>query len=277
MVDIWYYSGMNPSVDPAPSFPRGLLADDALPLYAQVATRLWADLSAHGAQVGDRLPSERTLATRYAVSRVTLRAALTELSARGMVESAAARGWFVTRHAAVPNPADVETPDTAGKRTHAVEGFADYAAKHGLTTSSRVLHSTVRPATVSEAEKLRIGPGAPLFEMRRLRSIDGQVVVVEHNRLPLSLCPALAETDFTTASLFATLRSADPPQLPRVAEYSVEARLPDTTERELLEIDDATPVLLALQLAFNQDGRPLELTLAIYRGDRYRFQGTISS
>ncbi|MCL2553441.1 MAG: GntR family transcriptional regulator, partial [Actinomycetia bacterium] len=164
MVDIWYYSGMTPSADPAPSLPRGLLADDALPLYAQVATRLWADLAAHGAQVGDRLPSERTLATRYAVSRVTLRAALTELSARGMVESAAARGWFVTRHAAVPAPApaEVETPDTAGRRAHAVEGFADYAAKHGLTTSSRVLHSTVRPATVSEAERLRIGPGAPV-------------------------------------------------------------------------------------------------------------------
>ncbi|MBY8876154.1 GntR family transcriptional regulator [Actinacidiphila acidipaludis] len=268
---------MTSSVDPVPSLPRGLLADDALPLYAQVAGRLWADLSSHGARVGDRLPSERTLATRYGVSRVTLRAALTELSDRGMVESAAARGWFVTRHAAATKPGDAGTPEPPGARSHAVEGFADYAAKHGLTTRSRVLHSAVRPATVSEAEKLRIGPGAALFEMRRLRYIDEQVVVVEHNRLPLALCPALADTDFTTASLFATLRKADPPQLPRVAEYSVEARLPDATERELLEINDATPVLLALQLAYNQDGRPLELTLAIYRGDRYRFQGSITS
>ncbi|CAG6390668.1 Transcriptional regulator, GntR family [Actinacidiphila cocklensis] len=275
MVVIWYASGMTASEDHSSPLPRGLLADGALPLYARVAARLWDDIAAHGARTGDRLPSERTLATRYGVSRVTMRAALTELAARGMVESAAARGWFVTRHAEAPSPGRTEPADVPGAGT--VEGFADYAAKHGLTTRSRVLQSAVRPATVSEAEKLRIAPGATLFEMRRLRSIDGQVVVVEHNRLPLALCPALAETDFTTASLFATLRRAEPPQLPRLAEYSVEARVPDPTERELLEITDATPVLYALQLAFNQDGRPLELTLAVYRGDRYRFQGSITS
>jgi GntR family transcriptional regulator len=273
---------MTISEEPVSPFPRGLLADGALPLYAQVAGRLWDEISAHGARTGDRLPSERTLATRYGVSRVTMRAALTELAERGMVESAAARGWFVARLAVAPTPHDAgggaaaAAAEASGARG-TVEGFADYAAKHGLTTRSRVLQSTIRPATVSEAEKLRIGPGATVFEMRRLRYLDDQVVVVEHNRLPLALCPALAETDFTTASLFATLRSADPPQLPRLAEYSVEARMPDATERELLEITDATPVLLALQLAFNQDGRPLELTLAIYRGDRYRFQGSITS
>jgi Transcriptional regulators len=275
MVLIWYASGMPPSESPS-TFPRGLLAADALPLYAQVAARLWDDASADGARAGDRLPSERTLAARYGVSRVTMRAALTELADRGMVESAAARGWFVARPAGPVVPGD-GTEDSGGGDGHTVEGFADYAAKHGLTTRSRVLESVVRPATVGEAEALRMGPGATLFEMRRLRFLEEQVVVLEHNRLPLALCPALAETDFTTASLFGTLRGAQPPQLPQVADYSVEARQPDAEERELLEITDATPVLLAHQLAFNQDGRPLELTLAIYRGDRYRFRASITS
>ena len=110
-----------------------------------------------------------------------------------------------------------------------------------------------------------------------LKRYDDQVVVVEHNRLPLALCPALAETDFTESSLYATLRSAKPAQLPRVADYSAEARQPDAAERELLEITDATPVLVAHQLSFNQDGRPLELTLHVYRGDRYRFRASITS
>ncbi|WP_030183387.1 GntR family transcriptional regulator [Streptomyces sp. NRRL S-813] len=268
-----------PTSDASPHLPQSLLTDDALPLYAQVAARLWGDVSADGARVGDRLPSERTLAARYEVSRVTMRAALMDLAARGMVESAAARGWFVAQSAAVPLQAAGDAPDVPGTGTgaHTVEGFADYAAKHGLTTRARVLHSVVRPATVSEAETLRVGPGAALFEMRRLRFLDGQVVVLEHNRLPLALCPALAETDFTEASLFATLRGAEPPQNPQVADYSVEARQPDPTERDLLEITDATPVLVAYQLAYNQDSRPLELTLAVYRGDRYHFRASITS
>ncbi|MFE2028891.1 GntR family transcriptional regulator [Streptomyces hygroscopicus] len=257
--------------------PQSLLTDDALPLYALVAARLWADVSADGARAGDRLPSERTLAARYGVSRVTMRSALRDLAARGMVESAAARGWFVAQSTAFPVQAGTDAPDVPGTGARTVEGFADYAAKHGLATHSRVLRSTVRPATVAEAETLRVGPGAALFEMRRLRFLDDQVVVLEHNRLPLTLCPALAETDFTKASLFATLRGAEPAQLPRVADYSVEARQPDPTERDLLEITDATPVLVAYQLAYNQDGRPLELTLAVYRGDRYHFRASITS
>jgi GntR family transcriptional regulator len=269
-----------PAPETAPSrLPQGLLTDDALPLYAQVAARLWTDVSAEGARPGDRLPSERALAARYAVSRVTMRAALAEQAARGMIESAPARGWFMARPAAVPEQRRGGAPQIPGTGTgaHTVEGFADHAAKHGLTARARVLHSAVRPATVAEAETLRVAPGAALFEMRRLRFLDGQVVVLEHNRLPLALCPVLAETDFTAASLFATLRGAEPPQNPQVAEYSVEARQPDGTERELLEITDATPVLVAYQLAYNQDGRPLELTLAAYRGDRYRFRAAITS
>jgi GntR family transcriptional regulator len=130
---------------------------------------------------------------------------------------------------------------------------------------------------VSEAETLRIGPGAPLFEMSRLRYLDGLVVVLEHNRLPLALCPALETTDFAAASLYATLRRADPPQLPRVADYSVEAREPQPEERGLLELSERTPVLVAEQLAFNQHGKPLEHTVAIYRGDRYRFRASITN
>ncbi|MFB6551012.1 GntR family transcriptional regulator [Streptomyces sp. NPDC056405] len=273
--------------------PRGLLDADALPLYAQVAARLMDDITAGGARGGDRLPSERDLASRYAVSRVTMRSALGDLAARGVIESSPARGWFLTGagagsgagagtegasagpvgpHAAAPAaPAAPGAP--AGR---SVQGFADYALRHGLSVRTRVLDSAVRPAAVQEAEELRIAPGAALFEMRRLRYLDDLVVVVEHNRLPLALCPRLAETDFGRASLYATLRTANPGQFPRVADYSVEARQPTTEERELLEIADVTPVLVATQLAYNQEARPLELTVAIYRGDRYRFRASIT-
>ncbi|WP_030904420.1 GntR family transcriptional regulator [Streptomyces sp. NRRL F-5126] len=258
--------------------PRGLLSDDALPLYLRIAARLADDIAAGGARDGDRLPSERALAARYDVSRVTMRSALGELAARGMIESSAARGWFLAA-AGATGATDSQAPSAFASdpaQGHTVRGFADYAREHHLPTHAKVLYSKVRPATVQEAERLRVGPGAALFEMRRLRYLDGLVVVVEHNRLPLALCPLLSETDFTTDSLFATLRRATPPQLPRVAAYSVEARQPDGEERELLEIDDGTPVLVATQLAFNQDSRPLELTVATYRGDRYRFQGSIT-
>jgi GntR family transcriptional regulator len=256
---------MNPSG--LASLPRGLLTDDALPLYGRTAARLWDEVLASHAQTGDRLPSERALALRYEVSRVTLRAALTELENRDKVRSSPARGWFI---------ADVGRSNVERPTSHTVQGFADYALEHGLVTRSRVLESTVRPTSVAEAETLRVAPGTGLFEMRRVRYLDGLVVVLEHNRVPLTLCPALADTDFTTASLFATLRAASPPQLPRTAQYSVEARHPNAQELALLEVDESIPMLVATQMALNQDGRPLEWTVATYRGDRYRFRASIT-
>lgn len=255
--------------------PQGLLSGDALPLYTQVAGRLLDDIAEKGARPGDRLPSERALATRYGVSRVTLRSALNELAERAVIESSPARGWFLAEGYERVAPAPL-SPSPGPAAAQSVQGFADYAEQHGFRIRAEVLESEVRPATVREAERLRIGPGADLFEMRRVRYLDDRVVVLEHNRLPLELCPLLAETDFSKDSLFATLRRADPPQLPRVADYSVEARQPTDVERELLEITDATPVLVATQLAFNQYSQPLELTAAIYRGDRYHFRASIT-
>ncbi|MET7970841.1 UTRA domain-containing protein [Micromonospora sp. NPDC005305] len=110
-----------------------------------------------------------------------------------------------------------------------------------------------------------------------MRFLDDLLVVLECNRLPLAACPALAETDFNIASLYATLRAADPPQLPRVADYSVEARHPKPREIELFKIGDTIPMLVATQLTFNQADRPIELTIQVYRGDCYRFRASITN
>jgi GntR family transcriptional regulator len=255
---------------PQRDLPRGLLAETALPLYGRTASRLLGDLRSGGARPGDRLPSERHLAERYGVSRVTMRAALVDLRERGMVASSASRGWFVEDLGVGTGPGAT----TAGAT---VQGLADFAAVHGLRVRARVLDIGVRPCTVEEAATLRVAPGSPLFELHRLRYLDDLVVVSEHNRVPLHFCPGLPDVDFSRASLYATLRQASPPQVPRVADYSVEARPPSGTEQELLEIDGSVPLLVATQLAFNQDGRPLEYTVAAYRGDRYRFTASITN
>lgn len=280
-----------------PPSPRSLV-HGARPLAQRTADRIVADLVAGGARTGDRLPSERVLSATYRVSRVTVRAALADLEQRHLVSPSPSRGWFLQVAPGWEGPAPGDghphalsavaagpLADAGGHGRVAaarsaradVQGFADFARSRGLVARARVLEQRVRPATVEEAAALRTAPGVPLFELRRLRSLEGLVVVWEHNLLPLSVCPALPDVDFATGGLYATLRSADPPVHPRVADYSVEARTATDAERELLQIDGPVPLLVARQLSYDQRGRPVELTTAAYRGDRYRFTASITS
>ncbi len=237
-------------------------------LHEGVAERIAGYVRSEGLGPHGRLPAERHLAGLFGVSRVTIRQALSTLEERGILYRSPSRGWFVSDEDAPP------PPRTSG--VHIVEGFADYARAHGLNAHARVLSSQVRPCTIQEAEALRMAPGAPLFELRRLRYLDDLVIALEHNRLVLSLCPSLPDIDFGTASLYATLRAANPPQIPAAAQYSVEARRPSAEEMALLESDETIPMLVATQLTHNQHGQPIELTVQSYRSDRYRFQATIT-
>lgn len=266
---VWYCSGMVAAVgaDQALRLPKGLLSPDALPLYDQVAAKLLADIAASEATPGDRLPSERSLCSGYEVSRVTLRSALRRLEDRGVIGSLPSRGWYVR-----------ERPHaTVESRPNYVLGFSDSAALQGLVSTSRVLSREVRPCTFEEAEPLRIAAGAPLFDLRRMRFLDGLVIALERNRLPVAVCPFISDVDFDRESLYQTLRTMDPPRIPSVADYSVEARTASTEEEELLEITQPVPLLVATQLAFDQQGVPIEFTKACYRGDRYRFRASIGS
>lgn len=244
-------------------------------LSEHVAKRLLGELTSNAMKPGDRLPSERILAGRYAVSRVTMRAALHSLESTGVITAAPSRGWFVNR----PQTQRSSRPEGMSWRSTSpqgrIPGFTEQAEERGLAVRSRVLRHQVRAADVTEADQLRMAPGGDLIDLLRVRYLDDVATVVEHNRLPLAICSALATTDFTTQSLYQTLATSTPPHIPMDAEYSVEARIATTDEAVLLELTEAIPVLVAQTLTRNIDGRPIELTSSAYRGDRYRYRAHI--
>ncbi|MDB4281455.1 GntR family transcriptional regulator, partial [Paraglaciecola sp.] len=55
-------------------------------LYAKITESLAADIFRGDYQLGDRLPSERDLATQFAVSRQTIREAMIALEVDGLIE-----------------------------------------------------------------------------------------------------------------------------------------------------------------------------------------------
>ena len=207
---------------------------------------------------GSRLPSEREIGERYQVSRVTVRKALEALEGDGVVESSKGVGWFVT----IPRPNEVENELTS---------FTEMAVARGLVATSRVVVARLRPATIDEAETLRVAPGADLAEIERVRMLDGLPVVVDWSVLPAARFPGLLDRDFETASLYRTLESEYGCEATS-ATYTMQAIAADSRQAELLGVVPGAPILSSAQVAFDQDGLPIQLCLFSYRGDRYRIQ-----
>jgi GntR family transcriptional regulator len=235
------------------------ISDASQPLYHRVYRQIAQEISGGALQPGARLPSERWFCDELGVSRATVRRAIEELIADGLVETRG-RGSFVTGEALV------EPPNT-------LMSLSELGRSRGLDATARVLTAAIRPATIDEAEAFGIAPGAELFELRRLRMLDGLPIAIDDNRIPLRLLPSAGDIDFTTASLYDAIEREGNP-LAR-ADYELEARAAGTQEAELLGLAPDAPVLFATTVAIGDDGRILDLGQTIYRADRYRFQATL--
>ena len=99
------------------------------------------------------------------VSRTTIRKAIAELRAAGLVRAVQGRGTFVTTQGLV------EPPNT-------LLSFSQLAAARGLQPGANLISSAIRGATLTEAEPLRIAPGAKVLDLVRLRTLDGIPVAI---------------------------------------------------------------------------------------------------
>ncbi|HJR98380.1 MAG TPA: GntR family transcriptional regulator [Actinomycetota bacterium] len=234
-----------------------------MPLYQQVQQAIGEHIAAGRLAPGQQLPSERQLCERFEISRVTARRALAALVGEGLIEASPGRGWFVS-DGHLSEPAD------------ALQSFTALARARGLEPTARVLRHEVRDATMDEAEGLQVAPGAQVLELERVRLLDGVPVAVHHCLIPLNLCPALADADYTEASVYEILRTKAH-IAPTLADCSLEAASAGPVIAPLLGLDGTEPVLVSRQTTFDERGDPIETSRVVYRGDRYRFRTKLTA
>lgn len=90
------------------------------PIYLQFAQHVAEDVLSGLYGPGERLPSVREFAERYAVNPNTIQRALCELDAQGLVHAARGSGWYVTEE-----PAHIERARQQEARALAERYLAD--------------------------------------------------------------------------------------------------------------------------------------------------------
>ncbi len=216
----------------------------------------------HGVfEAGSRLPAERTLAAQFGVSRATLRNALQRLSEEGLLESVLGSGWYVAPHVVGEPPSVLQT-------------FSEMARARGLRATAHVIGFETRPATLDEAEQLRIAPAADVLEIVRVRGMDETVIALDAAVLPLGVAGGLVGVDLEDQSLYARLEACCGVRIERSA-YAVRAEVADRRLAGLLGVTVGWPVLVGQEVGYVDSGRPVLLGLTHYRGDSYRFQADL--
>jgi GntR family transcriptional regulator len=228
-----------------------------IPLHHQVYLDLRAALDGGEWKAGQRLPTERDLASHYGCSLITVRRALSELTREQRIERTRGRGTFV-QHPRIDR-------DLAGTMS-----FTEEMQNRGLDPQTRVLAARAEPAGEAVAEALGIRPGAPTLYLERLRLASDQPLLLELVHLPSERFPGLLASDLETNSLYDLLTTRYGTRVVRARE-ALEPVLLHAREARLLGQQTRTPALLIEGVAFDADGHPVEFGRTFVRGDRTRY------
>jgi len=226
-------------------------------IYSQIAKLLKEEIASF-LTPGECLSSENELAERFGVNRHTIRRAVEELIADGLLERRHGKGTFV-----LDGPSDY----SLGRSTRFTETFESL----GKTASNRILHKLAIPARGGVATRLRLAESAPVVWIESLRLADNRPICVISHFLPRQIFPDLL-AQYHGGSLHEHLSTRYQLKLRRV-ESLVSAALPQGDDASLLGMPQNQPVLRVKSVNVNErDGTPLEYALTRFRADRIQLR-----
>lgn len=226
------------------------------PVYRRIADRIESDILDGVLKVGQKIASERVLAEKFGVSRMTARHALRHLADRGYLETRTGQGTFVG------SPRIRQELST-------LTGFTEEMARQGRRTSSFVLFAGIVPADRACAAALRLSSRDHVHRLVRVRLVEDTPVAHETTEIPAAVAPGLLEmADYTRESLYQVLREHYG-LFPTSAEQTLAAGTADPAVAAALGIDAAVPVLKLTRLTAGRDAAPFEFVRSVYRGDSF--------
>jgi GntR family transcriptional regulator len=221
------------------------------PLYLQVERRI-EDLLLQGRyKAGDRIPPEADLVGSLGVSRVTVRAGLTRLVERGVLERRQGSGTFLVRP---PKGARLQSG------LERLETYTVHAERLGLKLDSEDLDVAAVGARPEEAVALEVPEGSPLVRVSRVLLIEGNPAAWMVDVVPESVLSVeeIRERFRSDAMLLDLLVSEGVPV--GFSQMFIEAAIlgPDDPVGGKLRLKEPSAALVLTQTMYLADGRPVQ-------------------
>lgn len=227
-------------------------------LWRQIGERVASEIADGKLPAGSQLPTEPELASRFGVSRNTVRRAMSMLEDGGLVRIEQGRGTFVHDTGLVSYE--------ISKRTR----FSQNLQRQGRDPGHEFFRVEEAPASDEVAEMLNIAPGDPVVVIAGLSKADNVVLSVSEFYYPAIRFPGLAEKRRKAKSTTAVLEEYGVCDYTRLVTW-VSARPPTDEEARMLQLPRSRWVLCTRKVDVDPKGQPICFSDARWAGDRVQF------
>jgi GntR family transcriptional regulator len=242
--------------------PPGNILDQAspVPLYHQLREALERSWRA-GFSADDELPTERDIMNRFRVSRITVRRALDEMMADGVIHRPRARGRL--RFA----------PVKVRQQLNRLCGFfSDDALAAGHHPCTRVLE--VGLGVWPEANRLlRLDRDALCYRIARLHESDEKPLSYQISFIPSGQCPDLVLSDLSRSLL--QMMEVRYGRRVQHAEQRLAAREATAEETRLLQLPRRSHVFEVDRLSYDERDVAIEYFTSVLDVTRYEFHTSL--
>jgi GntR family transcriptional regulator len=240
--------------------PNDYLKLESRPLYDRAIGALELFIEKGQYKPGDKLPSEEALAKQLGVSRTTVREALGNLEAQGVIRRRHGVGTFVT----------------APTRRHLRGGLDDLESLRSLAEragiNEKLVEWVVAPfsATDKIAGKLEVEPDAPLVRAQATAASDRCLFAYLDNYISEQYIDLNDLKRFKKGTLLDYLVEHDEVRISYTFTniYCVKA---DTPVASRLQVPENEPVLHLEEVFYSESGKPVVLALNYFLTDNFNF------
>lgn len=229
-----------------------------IPLYYQLKDIISELIEDEELKPNDPIPPERELCEYHGISRMTVNKAITNLVNEGLLYREQGKGTFVAK------------PKEGYQLSRLLSFTEDMKAK-GLQVDTRIISFHRKAATRKIQKSLNLSEKEEVFEIKRLRLVADEPYAIETAYLPVSLCEGLTMEKLDNKSLYDILLSEYGLKMD-YAHQTIEAVILDEYESEILRVPEKSIALMLSRKTYLEGDRPMELTKAVYRGDKYKFE-----
>jgi GntR family transcriptional regulator len=235
-------------------------ATNPIPKYLQISAWLRELIQNGRYRPGERLPSEVELSRVCGVNRNTLRQAISELAAIGLLRKEKGTGTFVA----------TQTPVELRHKLERILSFTDLMHESGVEQKTKVLSQRIETAGEDIAKSLFLGPSKKVIVVRRVRAGDGVPLIYEESYLPRDIFDGIQKMNLA-GSMYKIMTDHFKATLAR-SKQTISAVNLDERIASILDLPKGSAGIFIESLTFDENSIPTELLYSYHRGDKYKLE-----